>query len=228
MNRQPFDAAVARFVFSGLMAVWFSAMLSTALAAEKSAIKLEQTFYYSGDIHGSPWSSSAIAVDADGTVAVAINRSVGPGNFPVSNDDKALVLLYDKSGQPIGRVASRTSSMTDVRFGPDGRLYTAEGWFAAGTHIHDRPGAKDRYVPVRHFKSDGSHVDRGSPSGVAVGPDYRMYTILQGRLHVLSPEDKQLQAIDRPGNGYGKVDVAADGTVYSGDRVLQADGSWKQ
>ncbi len=228
MPRQLIGSAVVRLLIVGLLATGFSATLSTGLAAEKAPIKLEQTFYYSGDIHGTPWSSSAIAVDADGTVAVAINRSVGPGSFPASNDDKALVLLYDKTGQPIGRVASRTSSMIDVCFGADGRLYTAEGWFAAGTHIHDRPGAKDRYVPVRHFKSDGSHVDKVSPSGVAVGRDYRMYTILQGRLHILSPEDKQIQVIDRPGNGYGKVDVAADGTVYSGDRVLLADGTWKQ
>jgi hypothetical protein len=31
-----------------------------------------------------------------------------------------------------------------------------------------------------------------------------------------------------PGNSYDKVNIAADGTVYSGDRKLQADGAWKQ
>ena len=110
------------------LAFWFSSAVPLA-GAEKSPIKLEQTFYYSGDMNGTPWSPGAIAVDSDGSVALAINRTLGPGNFPISNDDKALVLLYDKTGQPVGRVASRTSSMIDVCFGPDARLYTAEGWF---------------------------------------------------------------------------------------------------
>lgn len=188
-------------------------------------VALEQTYYHDGNLGTAVDPPSSIDVDADGTVAVAVNSDVGPGNRPTSR--RALLLLFDKDGEPLGETRSPNSGMNGVRFGPDGRVYTAEFWFGSGVHVYDRPGVRPRRVPQRLLKADGSHPDIGAPAAVAVGPDYRVYTVFSKdhKVYVTSPEDKRLQVVD--GSGFDEIHVAPDGTVYSGDKVLQADGTWK-
>ena len=43
---------------------------------------------------------------------------------------------------------------------------------------------------------------------------------------VTSPDDRLVQTLPDP--GHDSVRVAPDGTVYSGDKVLQKDGTWTQ
>jgi len=208
----------------GFFAVVICLMDMTVIGDE---IKLEQTFYYDGNMQAQQWTQNSIDVDADGTVAVALNRTVGSFNSDPTYMERWLVLLYDKSGEPIGKLASPNSGMVDVTFGPDGRVYTGESWFGSGTHIYDRPGAKERWVPVRFLKADGSHPDRGCPRAVAVGSDYRIYTIFSkdNRIYAISPEDKVIQTFEP--SGRDKLDITPEGTLFSGDKVLQADGTWK-
>ena len=203
---KPLCFSIAQFVLCFLAAL----LAAPAHSAGAAEVALEETFYYSGTMNAEPWRAPAIDVDADGTVALTCNRGKGPFNFPATEQERALVLLYDKTGEPIGRIASSPAAMLDVTFGPDGRVYTAETWFKAGSHVYDRPGCKPRYVAVRDFKSDGSHVDRNSPAGVAAGPDFNVYTILGTDLHVTSPDDKPVKTVAAP--GARKVDVASDGT----------------
>ena len=103
-------------------------------------------------------------------------------------------------------------------------IYTAESWFGAGTHIYDRPGGKNRFVEKRHLRADGAHVDRGSPSGLAVTPDGKVYTVCSGKVSLLSADDKLLEQVDWA--NCRNIDVAPDGKVYSGNRVLEGK-AWK-
>jgi len=210
----------ALLVSSLLLLAWWS------LCA--APVHLESTFFYDGDISRYPWTPVTIAVDSDGTVAVAINRQIGAGNVPATNGSGSLVLLYDAAGEPIGQLHGNTSGMVDVAFGPDHRVYTAESWFGSGLHVYDRPGAAERFVPVRFLRGDGSHVDYGGPQSVAVGPDFRLwdYHSRDKKVHVLSPDDHNLLTIDPPANVGPRIKVAPDGTVYMSNWVLQADRTW--
>ncbi len=205
-----------------LVMCWQCALLRAA------PVTLEQSYYHNGDMNGSPWSPPSIDVDSDGTVAIAINRATGSSNVP---ENSWWVLLYDKAGEPIAGIPGKNSGMVNVCFGPDGRIYTAESWFGTGAHIYDRAGAKPRIVPVRFFNADGSHVDRGGPRSVGVGPDYRMYTLSSfkgiSKLYITSPENKLIKTIELPaGVQVGKIHVASDGTVYLHNKVLSPDGNW--
>jgi hypothetical protein len=187
-------------------------------------IKLEQTFYYHGNVNPNNSFAASIDVDADGTVAVGVTPTIG--EFNVSQQQLGTALLFNPAGEPVGRIESPASVMQAVVFGPDHRIYTAEGWFGAGAHVYDRAAASPRAVPVRHLNADGSHVDKGFPTSVAVGPDYRIYTLRQGKLFITSPENKLLKEIVCPGNT--KLNVDSRGVVYAGNRLLQADGTWKE
>jgi len=204
-------------------------------------IKLVQTFYYNGNMGNNfGWAPAQIDVDADGTVAVAVNTTIAPGN---TRENRWMVLLYNKDGEPVGTLFSQNSGMVDVTFGPDGRVYTAETWFGTGVHVYDRPGSKPRFVPKTHLLDGGYHVDRGGPRAVAVGPDLRIYSNCAARgdnfnkLIATDPEGKlldiatdaqgkPLKAVDLAPGGTQKIDVAPDGKVYMGNKVLQPDGTW--
>ncbi|NQT87713.1 hypothetical protein HQ560_13170, partial [bacterium] len=221
--------ALGRLTFASALLVLLCARVAHVAGAE---VKLDHTFYHDGDMNGLRYSQPSIDVDADGTVAVAINRSLGPGNSKPSLQESWLVLLYDKSGEPIGRLAGNTTGMVDVAFGPDGRLYTAESWFGSGVHVYDRPGVKPRDVPSRFIRTGGYHPDHGHPRGVAVGPDLLLYSTaavrgeFQNKLVITQPDGKLVKAVPLPG-APDKVDVAPDGTVYVGNHVLEPAGSWK-
>jgi len=208
-----------------LLAIW---CLGLAGLVGAKPVSLEATYFYDGDMSPYSWSPPSIDVDADGTVAVAINRRTGAGNAPATGSGICLILLYDAKGEPIGQLTDYPAGMVDVAFGPDHRIYTAESWFATGTHIFDRPGNADRYVPVRFFKGDGGNVDKGGAQSVAVGPDYRMwdYSAYDKKVHVLSPEDKPVLVLDPPAGADPHIDIAPDGTVFMGNHVLQADNTW--
>ena len=191
-------------------------------------VHLQDTYYYDGDMAPHSWSPSSIDVDSDGTVAVAISRRIGAGNSKASGAGACLILLYDPKGEPMGQLSDHPANMVDVTFGPDHRIYTAEGWFATGTHIFDRPGATDRFVPVRFFKGDGGNVDKGGAGSVAVGPDYRMWDFgnHDKKIHVLSPDDKRVLVLDPPPGAAPKIDIAPDGSVFMGNQMLQKDNTW--
>jgi hypothetical protein len=213
-----------------LLPLSLAVLLCTSLANPLAAkpVQLEATYFYDGDMSPYSWSPPSIDVDSDGTVAVAINRRTGAGNAPANEHNACIILLYDAKGEPIGQLFDHPAGMVDIAFGPDHRLYTAEGWFATGMHIFDRPGNADRFVPVRFFKSDGSHVDHGGAQSVAVGPDYRMwdYSNRDKKVHVLSPDDKQLLVLDPPKGVGPRIDIAPDGTVFMSNYVLQKDNTW--
>ena len=189
---------------------------------------LEAIYFYDGDMSPYSWSPPRIDVDIDGTVVVAVNRRTGAGNAPATGAGICLMLLYDPNGEPIGQLTDYPAGMVDITFGPDRRLYTAESWFKTGMHIFDRPGNLNRFVPVRSFKSDGSHVDKGGAMSVAVGPDFRMWSYGNNdkKVHVLSPDDKLLLSLDAPAGVTPFIDVAPDGTVFMSNFILQADNTW--
>ncbi len=95
-------------------------------AVRPQPMTLSSTIYYSGDIHGSPYTPATIDVDRDGTVALAANRNFGPGNSTLDHRERTCVMLFDQRGEPVGRVYCPTAGVVDVSFGPDGRIYTAE------------------------------------------------------------------------------------------------------
>ena len=206
------------------------ALLLVVVAGAQAAkpVHLVNTYFYDGDMSPHSWSPTTIAVDSDGTVAVAINRSIGAGNAPAAGAAACLILLYDAKGEPMGQLSDFPAGMVDITFGPDHRIYTAEGWFATGMHVYDRPGSANRYVPVRFFKGDGGNVDKGGAQSVAVGPDYRMwdYGSHDKKVHVLSPDDKQLLVLDPPAGASPKINIAPDGTAFMGSHVLQKDNTW--
>lgn len=198
--------------------------------AAAAPVHLESTFFYDGDITRYPYTPLTIAVDSDGTVAVAINRQIGAGNIPAANGLGSMVLLYDKTGEPIGVLHGQTSGMVDVTFGPDHRVYTAESWFGSGLHVYDRPGALNRLVPTRWLRADGSHVDFGTAQSIAVGPDLRLWNLQSrdGKVHVLSPEDKNLLTLDPPPGVGPRIKIAPDNTVFMGNYQLGADNKWSK
>ena len=103
---------------------------------------------------------------------MAVTGTIGAGDQPGVH--RARILLYDKDGKPLAEIpCASNTSMENITFGPDGMIYTAESWFGAGAHVYDRPGGKNRHIEKRHLRADGSHVDRGSPSGIAVTTDGR-------------------------------------------------------
>ncbi len=214
---------------TGLRTLWVLVLLVAAAAAwAAKPVHLEATYFYDGDMSPYSWSPPSIDVDSDGTVAVAINRRVGAGNAPANEFNACIILLYDAKGEPIGQMFDHPAGMVDITFGPDHRIYTAESWFATGTHIFDRPGCANRFVPVRFFRGDGGNVDKGGAQSVAVGPDYRMwdYSAYDKKIHVLSPEDKQLLTLDPPAGVGPRIDIAPDGTVFMSNKVLQKDNTW--
>ncbi|MBE3123525.1 MAG: hypothetical protein IMZ65_01845 [Planctomycetes bacterium] len=104
-------------------------------ALRAGPVDLEHTFYHDGNMNGSPWSPPAIDVAADGTVAVAINRTVGPSNVP---QNAWYVLLYDTSGEPTAEIAGTNTTMIDVAFGPDGRSPPPGVGWVLRTHAETR------------------------------------------------------------------------------------------
>jgi WD40 repeat protein len=186
-------------------------------------VSLEQTYYYDGNSSAN-YLPPSIAVAADGMVAVAVNSSVGPGNR--KNVHRRRVLLFDKHGNPVDRIHPENTVMRKVTFGPDGRIYTAEEWHGAGTHVYDRAGTSPRVVPLRFLKADGSDVGSGGPLAVAIAPDLLIYTInARHELCITSPEGKLVKTI--AGSGHDLLRIGPDGTLYSGDKVLQSDDTWQ-
>ena len=186
-------------------------------------IDLEDTFFYDGNIDDLRWRLATIDVDRDGTIAVAATGNLGAGNQPGVH--RARILLYDKDGKPLAEIPCASNSVTEnITFGPDGMIYTAESWFGSGAHVYDRPGGKNRFVKKRHLRADGSHVDRGSPSGIAVMPDGRMYTVCRKKVSLISADDKLLEQVDWASGR--NIDVTADGKVHSGNKVLEGK-VWK-
>ena len=204
-----------------LLILFFSTMAA-------HSVNLVANYFYDGDMSSQSWSSPAIDVDLDGTVALAINRRIGAGNARAIGAEATLILLYDAKGEAIGQFTDYPATMVDITFGPDHRIYTAEGWFATGMHIFDRPGMVNRFVPVRFFKADGGKADKGGAQSVAVGPDYRMwnYGSNDKKVHVLSPDDKLLLTIEPPAKATPPINIAPDGSVFMGNQLLQADNSW--
>ncbi len=187
-------------------------------------LQLESTFYYDGNIDDGRWRNATIDVDADGTIAVAVTGTVGAGNEPGKH--RARVLLYDKDGTPIADIPGASNTgMANITFGPDGMIYTSESWFGAGTHIYDRPGGKNRFIAKRSLRADGAHVDRGIPTDVAVTKDLNVYTVLNQKISLLSQDDKLITQF--PWAGHLRIDVGADGLLYSGNKVLAANNEWK-
>ena len=186
-------------------------------------VQLESTFYYDGNIDNGRWRSATIDVDVDGTIAVAVTGNIGGGNEPGVH--RARILLYDKDGVPIAEIAAaRNTSFSNISFGPDGMIYTAEGWFGAGTHIYDRPFWKNRFIAKRHLRADGAHVDRGSPTDIAVTKELTIYTIMNKQVTLLSLEDTVLSKM--PWANHTRLDLGADGRLYSGNKVL-VDNVWQ-
>src|SRR5581483_8224839 len=119
--------------FMACFTLTYTAAWGAADAAEGKPLVVEKTFYYDGNLQTQENTHCSIDVAADGAVAVAVNSTIGAMNAPAASDDRWVVLLYDKNGEPIGRCSSMNSGMVDVTFGPDGRVYTAEEWFGTCT-----------------------------------------------------------------------------------------------
>jgi WD40 repeat protein len=233
------DAAQRRIIMAGSlflegpMRAWIAFFLILfAIVRTPSAfaepVVATKTFYYDGDRQSAQYSSPAIDVDGDGTVAVALNTSIGPMNAP-GTSDRWVVLLYDKAGEPIGRIISPNSQMIDVCFGPDGRVYTAEGWFGSGVHIYDRPGVKERWIPKRKLTAkDLFHPDKGASATVAVSPDFRIFTVYT-RDHELRVLDVEDNVVENHGQVGGKVFVTPAGQVYTDSQYYDAqEKAWKK
>ncbi|MGB2822329.1 MAG: hypothetical protein WBF17_15190, partial [Phycisphaerae bacterium] len=204
---------------TGLM-LTFTMVVPAALAG---GINLEDTFFHDGNIDDLRWRLATIAVDRDGTVAVAVTGNIGAGNQPGVH--RARILLYDKDGKPLAEIpCASNTGLENITFGPDGMIYTAESWFGSGAHVYDRPGGRNRFVEKRHLRADGSHVDRGSPSGIAVTSDGKIYTVCLKKVSLMSADDKLLEQVDWA--SCRNVDVTADGKVHSGSKVLVGK-AWK-
>ena len=157
---------------TGLM-LTFTMVVPAALA---DGIDLEDTFFHDGNIDDLRWRLATIDVDRDGTVAVAVTGTIGPGNQPGVH--RARILLYDKDGTPLAEIpGASNTSMENITFGPDGMIYTAESWFGAGTHVYDRPGG-NRSGPGSHdathrlppsVRGSGPPVARHGPGGQGMG-----------------------------------------------------------
>ena len=192
-------------------------------AALGGGIDLEATFFYDGNIDDLRWRLATIDVDRDGTVAVAVTGTIGAGNQPGVH--RARILLYDKDGKPLAEIPCVfNTGLENITFGPDGMIYTAESWFGSGAHIYDRPGGRNRFVEKRHLRADGSHVDRGSPSGIAVTREGRIYTVCHKKISLMSADDKLVEQVDWASCRH--VDVTPDGKVHSGSKVLEGK-AWK-
>jgi hypothetical protein len=98
------------------------AVLALSAAAPGTAIRpapkpqpvtLASTIYYSGDIHGSPFDLGTIAVDRDGTVALAANRHFGPGNSALNEKEQNCVMAEVNPGPGAGFLL-RAAAVNDL------------------------------------------------------------------------------------------------------------------
>jgi len=185
-----------------------------------SQTKLEQTFYYDGHTNAAPWTYSSIDVDIDGVVAVAFTRNISAFNTKTNENELANIIMFDSMGEQIGIISSRIAGMVQMAYGYDGRIYTVENWFGSGMHLYERPNIPYRYVPVRLFNADGSHVDRGTPYSVGVNGEHQIYTLWQTKLCLISTENQLLATYSAPPEHTTKVDVSEDDMVFAGKFIL--------
>ena len=190
-----------------------------------SQTKLEQTFYYDGHTNSAPWTYSSIDVDIDGVVAIAFTRNISAFNTKTNENELANIIMFDSSGEQIGIMSSRIAGMVQMAYGYDGRIYTVENWFGSGMHLYDRPNIPYRYVPIRFFNADGSHVDRGTPFSVGVNGEHQIYTLWRDKLCLISPENQLLKTYSAPPEYTTKVDVTEDDMVFAGKFLLDKDSN---
>ena len=189
------------------------------------AKRLDSKLYFPEDVTFGPdgrgyivdWNNHRIRrVEADDSLRVVVGTDY-EGDGPPEMEDR--LPLCNPSGAPATTVA--LNHMTDVEFGPDGKMYIA-AWHNNKIRVYDP--ATDRLTSLAGngygYAGDGDvacHALFNQPKALAIAPDGTIYTIDQRnvRIRVVAP-------------GGGRITtIAGDGVIGDrGDGGLAADAQF--